>query len=288
MKQQKKPDQVLSIYGFTDYRKYLEAFYHHKKEGPKGYSYRTFSKMAGFTSPNILKLIIMGERNLSASSTDKFIKGLGLNGKMSEYFRVLVRFNQAKDIDSKAELYQKLIHLTPVAKRRQLDEASMEYLSHWLFPVLREMVMLGDFNDEPYWISRRLRGNATIKQITYALGFLKEQGFIEKQKDGRYMPKDRLVLSTDEVESLAIRRYHKQMLEQSVSALDVIPLGEREFGALTFLLPAEALDELKGKLKEFRKNIHQWAIRELGENDQGQVVQINIQMYPQTKEGSQS
>src|SRR5690606_1276551 len=106
----------------------------------------------------ILKLVIEGERNISPDATQKFIKALGLKGQMAEYFDALVRMNQAK-VDADKEHYFNLLQkLTPQAKRRDLNVEGLKYMSHWLYPVIREMVALDDFRDDPYWIARRLNG----------------------------------------------------------------------------------------------------------------------------------
>lgn len=92
--------RILSVFGYTDYRTYLRDFYDFRKDGQHGYSYRTFSKSAGFASPNILKLVVDGERNISPEAVQKFVKALGLKGQMADYFATLVRLNQAKtDVD---------------------------------------------------------------------------------------------------------------------------------------------------------------------------------------------
>ena len=207
---------------------------------------------------------------------------------MADYFRVLVKLNQATGVEEKTNFYDELTRLTPVSRRRDLDTAAMEYLSHWLFPVLREMALLPYFKDDPYWISRRLVGQASVREISHALKFLIDQEFIMKDDAGVYKAKDNMVLSTDEVKSLAIRRYHKKILEQATETLESLPMEEREFGALTFMLPEGAFEELKLRLKEFRKGIHKWAVETgTSSEDSGHVVQVNIQMYPQTKKEAQ-
>ena len=154
--------KYLSVYGYTDYRAYLKDFYEFRKDSQRGYSYRAFSKAAGFSSPNILKLVMEGSRNISPEATLKFIKGLGLTGQMAEYFSTLVRMNQSKS-DADKEYYFKILKkLTPQSKRRDLDQDNLTYMSHWLFPVIREMVALDDFRDDPYWLSRRIQGKATV------------------------------------------------------------------------------------------------------------------------------
>ncbi len=278
-------DKVLSVYGYTDFRAYLRDFYEFRKDGQHGYSFRAFSKSAGFTSPNILKLVIEGERNISPDATQKFIKALGLKGQMAEYFDALVRMNQARADADKEHYFNLLQKLTPQAKRRDLNVEGLKYMSHWLYPVIREMVALEDFRDDPYWIARRLNGKASIPEITQALQFLVKEGFIEKV-DGRFVPKDNMVLSSDEVKSLAIRNYHRLMLEQANYSLENLPLEEREFGALTFVLPEAALEELKYKMKLFRRELHTWAMQVAEEHNGEIVVQVNAQMYPHTRKVS--
>ena len=279
----KDSTKVLSIFGHTDYRAYLKAYYQFRKDGQRGYSFRMFSKMGGFASPNILKLVIDGERNLSPESVEKFIQALSLAGAMADYFRALVRMNQAKTDAEKTRNYEELIRLIPHAKRRDLNPDTVEYLSHWLYPVLREMVLIAGFEDDPYWIARRLTGRATVKEITQAMQFLVAKGFITKCDDGTYSAKDNMVLSSDEVRSLAICRYHRGMLEQAKESLEDLPMEEREFGALTFLLPQQNVDELKYKIKQFRKDLHTWAMQAGSDAASDSVVQVNFQMYPQTK-----
>ncbi len=278
-------EKILSIYGYTDFRTYLREFYEFRKDGQHGYSFRAFSKAAGFSSPNILKLVIEGERNISPDATQKFIKALGLKGQMSEYFDALVRMNQAKSDSDKEHYFELLQKLTPQGKRRDLNAESLKYVSHWLYPVIREMVALEDFRDDPYWIARRINGKASIPEISQALQFLLKEGFIEKV-DGHFVPKDNMVLTSDEVKSLAIRNFHRLMLDQAKESLETLTMEEREFGALTFVLPAAALDELKYKMKLFRRELHTWAMQVAEEKTGEIVVQVNAQMYPHTKKVS--
>lgn len=280
---QQVTSRILSIYGYTDFRNYLKDFYEFRKGSERGYSYRTFSKAAGFSSPNILKLIIDGERNLGHEAIFKFIKALNLTGPMADYFTALVNMNQSKNDEEKQKWFQELTRLIPYAKRRELNAEALKYLSHWLYPVLREMVALPDFRDDPYWISRRLNGKASPSEISSALQFLLSEQYISKKEDGTYAISDHMVISSDEIKSLAIRNYHRQMLELAKEFLEELPIEKREFGALTFLLPESAIEELKFKIKAFRRDLHTWAIQ-VSQNASDQVVvQTNFQMYPHTK-----
>jgi len=280
---QQRPKNSLSIYGYTNYRKYLLDFYELKKAGPRGYSYRNFAKSAGFTSPNIMKLIIEGQRNLSYESIPKVIQALSLSGPMGEYFTALVLMNQAQTDAEKEIHFTTLQKLMPHSRKRDLNAEGLKYLSHWLHATLREMAMFPDFRDDPYWIARRLVFPVSIGEIGQALQFLIEEKFIEKTPEG-FKAGDNMVLSSDEVRSLAIRNYHRQMLELARQSLENLPIESREFGALTLNIPESALPELKNKLKTIRKDLHEWSLQILANPTDSipseAVTQINFQMFP--------
>lgn len=275
--------QILSIYGYTDYRKYLSDFYHFRKDSERGYSYRTFAKAAGFASPNLLKLVIEGQRNLTPTSTEKFITGLGIPSQMSQYFRALVRFNQSTSDDEKANLHSELVKLTPTASRRQLGGDELNYLSNWLCPILREMIQLPEFNEDLYWISRRIQGNPSTAEIAKALNFLIAEGFIKRNDKGKLEPAEAMICTTDETKSLGIRNYHRHSLQRAAELISSLPVEEREYGALTFILPEEKVQELKFKMKNFRQELHRWAAESLSSARGETVIQLNLQMYPQTR-----
>ena len=89
---------VKALFEYLNYRDYLRDYYEEKKRLSSFYSYRLFSQKAGFSAPNVLKLVTEGKRNLSKESVFKFVKALGFNKKEAEYFENLVFFNQAKSI----------------------------------------------------------------------------------------------------------------------------------------------------------------------------------------------
>lgn len=275
----------LNIFNYLNYRDFLRDFYDMKKKGPRGYSFRAFSMAAGFTSPNILKLIIENKRNISVQAAQSIAKACLLSGNKEKFFLGLVAMNQAKNDAEKNIYYEELKQLIPFSLRRELNEDTMRYLSNWLLPVIREMINLNEFREDPYWIHRRLNGTVSPNDINQALHFLFKEGFIVREKN-RYVAKDKMVLSTDEVSSLAVRNYHRQMIRQAEEMLEKIPMAQREFGALTFVLPESSMEELKEKLKTFRRSLHEWAVLEQEKKMGEIIVQLNYQMYPHTKKVS--
>ena len=143
------------------------------------------------------------------------------------------------------------------------------------------MVYLDEYRDDPYWIARRLNDDISQSEVNKALKFLKEKEFIFRDEQGEWQASQDMVLSSDEVRSLAIRNYHRQMLECSERSLEKLEINQREFGALTIILPEDSIEELKNKLKHFRQGLHEWAVQEVEDSAGELVVQLfsNVSSY---------
>ena len=102
-----------SIFEYEDYRVFLGDLYSFYKVDKSYFSYRYFSKKAGFSSPNVLKLVIQGERNLTATSIEKFSRALKLTKSEDEFFAYLVQFNQANTEEERSWFAQKMV--TPMS-----------------------------------------------------------------------------------------------------------------------------------------------------------------------------
>lgn len=275
------------IFGYLDYRQYLSAVYEARKAS-RGFSFRAFSKLAGFSSPNFIKLVIDGERNLSPQAAAQLGRGLKLSGQSLEYFKVLVAMNQTPDDGERVALLARLQELMPHGRRREVGADGVQYLSSWLFPVIRDLVAAKHFREDAYWISRRLRGRVSAEEVRHAIQFLLKHNYVRRTTEGKLEVADDVVLSSDEVRSLAVRAYHRSMLGEAIDALSSVPIEEREFGALTVAISRSAIPELKSRIKAFRAELHTWIMAQgagVGTEAQQEIIQINIQMFPHTGGG---
>ena len=140
------------VYGFLDYRAFLRAHYAHRKQAGR-LSFRAFSQRAGLKSPNYLKLVMEGERNLSAAMALRFARACGLPREQERYFTRLVAFNQARTIDERTEHYRKLCRERRFRERHKLEPAQDLYHSRWYLPAIRELAGSVDFEADPEWIA---------------------------------------------------------------------------------------------------------------------------------------
>ncbi len=117
------------ILEFADYREYLRTYYTFKKNEGRGFSFRYFSRRVGLRSPNYLKLVMDGQRNLTAEMAERFTKALDLSGAEATYFVELVAHSQAKCDSQRQRHHNRLVALRTASE--PLPPLHVEYFSLW-------------------------------------------------------------------------------------------------------------------------------------------------------------
>lgn len=266
------------IFTYTDYRSYLKDKYTQLKSTQPVFSYRFFSKRAGFASPNFLKLVIEGKRNLSQESIHRFADVLKLKTKERRFFEILVHYTQAKDPGSKQHYYQQLLEFPEYQKTHHLEKEQYAYLSHWYYPAILELTHLPDFHEEPEWIFEKLKKKITTKEIREALECLQEMKLLKKDTEGHLVATYTAMTTGETARSLASFSFHEQILDQARSALREQNEDEREFAALTMAMNKDQLKKLKEMIRDFRKMIVNFVSQEEKEKPTT-VYQLNVGLF---------
>jgi uncharacterized protein (TIGR02147 family) len=278
-KKPKKTKEVgVSVYDFLDHRAYLAAYYTAAKRTRPSFSFRLFSKLAGLRSPNFLKLVIDGERNLGADSVGRFAEALGLEGADAEFFADLVAFGQAQTLADKNRAFERIAASRRFRAARRIDGELFAYLSHWYNPVIRELAAREDFQEEPRWIAAQLRPRISASEAAEAMKLLLSLGLLVRDPANGRIARGEPTLTTEhEVRSLGAAAFHRQMLERAAQSIDTVPRELRDLAALTVCVSSETAALVKQRIHQFRE-----ALTELCDADtQGSTVyQLNVQWFP--------
>lgn len=270
----------VNIFRYDDYRKYLRDWYKEAKASRGSFSFRTFSKRAGFTSPNYFKLVMDGDRNLTEESLPLFIKGLKLNKQEQEFFRNLVLFNQSKTHDQKDFYYQRLLQSKKFHQLKPIEKDHYEYCSTWYHAVIRELIISKDFDGSIEWIANQIEPALTLTQVEKSVDLLEKLNFIEKTGPHKWRQSDALISTGPEISSLVLLNYHMSLLDLTKEKLVNVPSDKRDVSALTLGVAKENLPALKKKIQDFRKEILKYISLDASPDT---VVQLNMQMYPMTR-----
>jgi uncharacterized protein (TIGR02147 family) len=281
------PDRSpIDVFAYADYRHFLAAYYAHRKASDYGFSYRSFARAAGFSSPNYLKLVIDGKRNLTDEMAQRFAAAIGLSGQQLDYFCELVAFNQARNSEQRARHYERLRSFQGYKRVHVLDADAAAYHSQWYIPAIRELAACRDFRADPKWIAARLVPRISARAAREGLDVLVNLGLLVPDKKRGYKQHEPIVSTPpNAVLGHHIATYHRALLERAAESIDLVPRDQRELGAVTLSLNATRIVALKRELVQFRDSILQ---RYGADTDGTRVVQLNYQMFPLSTEETDS
>ncbi|RYZ91232.1 MAG: TIGR02147 family protein [Proteobacteria bacterium] len=266
------------IYQYLDFRKYLRDAIEMRKASSPHYSMEVLSRQAGVMTKPHLSLILAGKRSLSEEKANAIGSALQLSAQELYYYQHLVKFNQAKS-DRVRESYLKVI-LTETKRRSgdNLPTNSYRVLESWHFFVIRELARMPRFDPDPHAIAKRLRDLLTPSEANTAVNLLLDTRLLMVDSAGNLVASDEALRTTDEINSLAIRSFHRSCLELGKRILELDPIEEREFASMNILLKTRDKAKLKNMIKAFREEVlFLSADGETGHD--AQVAQVNIQMF---------
>jgi uncharacterized protein (TIGR02147 family) len=267
-----------AVYDFLDYRAFLRAFYTAEKIRRPAFSHRLFSRLAGLRSPNFLKLVMDGERNLGDESVPKFVKALGLDSEAGAFFSDLVTFTQADNVAEKNRAFERIAASRRFRAARRIDGDLFTYLSHWYYPAVRELAAHPQFQEDPKWIANQLRPKISSADAGAAIRLLLSLGLLVRDAStGKIVRGEPTITTEHEVRSLAAANFHRQMLERAAASIDTVPRDKRDLAALTVCVRPETAALVKERIHKFREELTQLC----DADTQGTTVyQFNVQWFP--------
>lgn len=245
----------INIFDYFDYREYLSDVFAQLKKSRYGYSFRSFSREAGISSHNFLPRILKRERNLSKEFVPVLSKYLKLSVKEEKYFSILVSFNNTKKPSIKEKHLKQLMTFRYVNDEYKIEDKKLQFFDKWYYPVVRELVVICDFQEDFNMLARNCVPRITASQAKGAVNFLVKNGFIKKEKGGRYKVTSQIISTEPEVDSAIVPKYHKTTIQQCVEAIETIGKEDRNFSSSTMLVSKKLYEEMKKEIYQFRKRL---------------------------------
>lgn len=276
-----------SIFEYTNYRLFLKDYYEERKDR-EGFTYRDFSKLAQMNSTSWLLHLIKGTKNLSSESVGRVARALNLNKAEAEYFGLLVPFTQARTNGARDLYYSRMLGLKRKLKLAHLGEEQYEYYTKWYHPVIRSLITKGDFGTgpggEPDYarLGKCLIPPVPAREAKRSVKLLQKLGLLSRDPEGKWAQANAVVSTGDEVASLNVVNYHKQVSRLAESAHDASPKEERDISALTLGVGEAEFRKIKARIQAFRKEIIDIA---LASDAPDRVYQLNFQLFPVGKAG---
>lgn len=273
-------NQMVTVFSYDDYRRFLKDLYLQAKAKDRKYSFRYFARLAGFQSPNFLKRVIDGDRNLTLDSIEKLIKALKLNKEEATFFKNLVLLNQAKTIDERQNYATLLLKSTGHRKTYPLKASQFNYYAHWYFVPIREMVGLPNFAEDYAAIGRQLIPQVPPAATKNAIEQLLKLGLLQRNAEGKLVQSE-ADIQTDQLTSASLARFHREMAQMAGDSIERVPREKRQISSVTLGLSKSSFEKISEMVKEVQLAIVEAASQEPHPE---KIYQINFQVFPLTDE----
>ncbi len=292
--------EVPQLSDYTDFRQFLKDVYAHRRAhestGVRSYSYSAFSAAADIKSPNYLKLIIEGRRNLSDDMIARFARALRLQKSEYEEFEALVHYGQATE---PIERNQYLKSLADIRARRafasgELSPQAWEKVPSWMGWVLYAMTDQKNVSFDPDELYRLMRAKTSPEDVRGEMKRLVANGDLKLDVCDSgltsYSKARDLIDTPQELPVEMIRKLQAELIYLGIESLFRDSPKEREFGAMTIAMTQAEFEQVRFELRQTRKRI-QKDLKMNREAAKGErVYQLNIQLFPVTDkvEGGQA
>lgn len=267
---------MVDIYEYIDYRKLLKDLYEDRKKEFPFFSYRYIAQKVGFSSAGFFINVVQRKRNISSEFIFKFAQVFKLKRAETEYFELLVFFDQAKDHDQKKYYFEKILS-SKKSKIKVTDARHYEFYSKWYYTAVREVLNFYKFSGNFGELAKAVSPAITPAEAKKAVSLLEGMGFIKRTERGSYQLVDDIITTGYEAKSLAINNYLISTTELARQAIDRYPRDRRSMSTLTFSCSANGFAQIEDRLKRFRREILE-IVR--SDKDIDRVYHMNFHVFP--------
>lgn len=266
------------VFEYQDYRVCMMDYYKDRKK-KSAFTWRDFSKAAGFASPSYLKLVCDGKSSLSRVGIPKVAAAMGYTGAEYDYFVNLVEFGNAKDDKKKSDFFNKMTRIASEQRVRVLNAETFAYYDSAVNSIVRELapLMPGALPNE---IAKKIKHTFSAQHVRESLAFLVKANLLRETGVNSYEQTDKAITGSGEAIPLAIRSMNRQMIDLARESLDKDGTDERNISGVTMGVDAETYKQIVQELTACRKKIIAIANKC---QDIDRVYRLNLQLFPLTE-----
>lgn len=233
---------------FNDFRQVLRAQLESRCQRNLRYSLRSFARDLGL-SPARLSEVLKGKQGLSLKWASHVADRLGFAGAEKQHFCDLVESRHARN-QARRELAKRRLAESAAAPRNQLSLDAFQTVSDWYHFAILSLAELADFQSEPQWIATRL--GIPLVLVEPAIERLIRLEQLERDSAGRLRVVTEATFAGSGVPSMALKNFHRQILERAAVALFEQDVHSRDFNSGFVAIPKARVPEAKKLLEEMR------------------------------------
>ena len=212
------------------------------------YSMRSFARDLGL-APARLSDVLRGRYGLSRAAGESIAKSLGYSKSEITRFCDLIDSEHARDPKKRSEALQRVEQKQD--NYRQLSLDGFQVISEWYHYAILELTLIEGFRSDSAWIAKQLGISQLVAQA--AVERLLRLDLLLRDDHGVLIPSEGMTSSPDGVPSESIKKFHRQILQKAIQAIDLQNIEERDFSNVILAIDEEQIPQAKESIRKFRR-----------------------------------
>ncbi|MEK7394882.1 MAG: TIGR02147 family protein [Fibrobacterota bacterium] len=269
------------IYGYTDYRKFLEDWLEARQRLDRKFNRSEMHRRLGLPNTRSYLSDVLAGKDVSPTFLERFVVVLELTSDEARFFRVLVRFNQSTSPEERELAFDQLVALNRTP-RAVLDPRHYRYYRNWWNGAVRALLSIHDIGDEYRKLSNLVQPAITESQARESMALLAELELVAKNDQGFWKPTTHTLSTGEGARGELVRQLQVQQLGLvQNAALRSGPTGQ-VVATNTISVSEKGLEMIRKRLERFRSEIR--SIVHKDENPATRVHLVSLAIVPISRE----
>lgn len=236
------------------------------------YSLRAYARDLEVTA-SWLSEFMREKKGISISTAERITQSLNFSATESRLFILSAQAHHSRSLKSRQQAQKELKNFIK-SDFFKMHPKDFSLTGSWYHQAILELTELQDFKHDEKDIADRLC--LPLTTVQQAIAQLKAAKLLEIV-NGKMQSCISETESTVDVSSIAIRKYHEQIINKSLLALHEQSVQKREYTSVTFAFDSSRILEAKKALRKFQKQFMDEFYVE--SNSKDSVYQLSFQLF---------
>lgn len=272
-----KTKTLPSVFSYSDFRRFLAEYQEQRQQLEPDFNRTTVCRRLGLPNSRSFFNDVIKGRPLTQAYVERFVEAFELPTEEAQYFRALVKYNQAQN-DKERELFGSQLLSLAKTPRSIIKRRAYEFYSKWYHSVVRTALDIVDFAGDYEALGALIKPPITASQVKASVRLLERLELIAPDARGFLKPTSKNLATGAYVEDSTVKEHQARCIDLCRKAMFEKGGQFRNISTSMMSLSAEALKGIERELQEFKARIR--AIINADKAPADRVYQMSLLLFP--------
>lgn len=272
--------QIVNIFEFTKFRKYLAEYQEKRQELEPAFSRTEFCNQLGLPKTRSYFNDVVQGKAVTKGMLARFIKVLGLKGKEAKYFDAMVRFDQLKNEVAREKALDEMMSLNP-NPQIIVDQDGYDLFSNWYNVVIYNLLEVLDVNNDYSELASKIFPSVSEKKIEHSMFLLQKMKLVHQDDRGFWKATRESLTTVQQCKDKMVMQYQKQCMELGRLALESAGKESRDMTTMSFSVSNRGRRMIDSEVERFKNRVRR--IVTADKEKPTEVEHLNLHVFSNIK-----